>query len=65
MATIETAWRKADVPACYHGSKIAIDRGTFTGVPVDPDTGRTLARLIFPSRGEKEAIPALPEEDEW
>ena len=27
MATFETAWRKTDGPACYHGTKLAIELG--------------------------------------
>lgn len=109
MATIETAWRKTDGPAHYHGAEVAVelgdrveyrgvfrkrrgvvnyvpgisavhpemehgglhwvgisyDNGIFTGVLVDPDTGCTLERLVFLSRGEGDAIPPLPEDSEW
>jgi len=109
MATLETAWRKTDGPARYHGGDVAVelgdrieyrgifrkrrgvvnyvpgisaahpemehgglhwagiafDNGTFTGVLVDPDTGCTLKRLILLSRGERSAIPPLPQDEEW
>ena len=40
---------------------IAFDSGTFTGIPVDPDTGWVLRKVVFIERGPAEAANALPE----
>lgn len=40
---------------------IAFDDGTFTGVLVDPDTGRVPKKVIFLERGEGSGPRALPE----
>lgn len=36
--------------------------GEFTGIPVDPDTGCTLKKLVFLERGAAESATPLPPE---
>jgi hypothetical protein len=39
---------------------VAMDDGTFTGVLVDPDTGRTRKLLVFVERGSMESVTSVP-----
>lgn len=48
---------------CWVG--VAYDDGTFTGILVDPATGRTRKGLVLIRRGDGDEVPPLPEDDEW
>jgi hypothetical protein len=41
---------------------ISFERGDFTGVIVDPDTGCTQKKIVFLERGPAEAATPLPPE---
>ena len=41
---------------------VAFDRGGFTGILVDPDTGCTLKTIVFKARGAAEGATPLPPE---
>ena len=43
-----------------HWVGIALDRGTFTGVLVDPDSGCTLKQLEFVARGDAADAAPIP-----
>lgn len=40
---------------------IALDRGIFTGVLVDPDTGCVLKKLVFLDRGSMDSVQPIPD----